>query len=49
LVISVRRGRKLHMAHGYTTLEGGDRVTVFAGQECVPEVRRLLTGGPDPG
>ncbi len=44
LIISVRRGRKLHMAHGYTTLEDGDRVTVFAGSDCVPNVERLLTG-----
>jgi len=44
LIISVRRGRKLHMAHGYTTLEGGDRVTVFSGSACVPEVERLLAG-----
>jgi CIC family chloride channel protein len=44
LIISVRRGRKLHMAHGYTTLESGDRVTVFAGSDCVPEVERLLAG-----
>ena len=43
LIISVRRGRKLHLAHGYTTLESGDRVTVFAGCDCVPEVERLLT------
>ena len=46
LIISVRRGRELHMAHGYTTLEAGDRVTVFAGSECVPEVQRALTGTP---
>ena len=44
LIISVRRGRKLHMAHGYTTLESGDRVTVFAGSDCVSDVQRLLTG-----
>ena len=44
LIISVRRGRKLHLVHGYTMLEGGDRVTVFAGCDCVPEVQRLLTG-----
>jgi CIC family chloride channel protein len=44
LIISVRRGRKLHMAHGYTTLESGDRLTVFAGRDCVPEVQRILTG-----
>jgi CIC family chloride channel protein len=45
LIISVRRRRKLHMAHGYTVLASGDRVTVFAGSDCVPEVQRLLTGG----
>jgi CIC family chloride channel protein len=44
LIVSVRRGRKLHMAHGYTTLESGDRVTVFAGSECVREVQSVLTG-----
>jgi CIC family chloride channel protein len=44
LFISVRRGRKLHMAHGYSTLESGDRVTVFAGRDCVPEVEELLAG-----
>ena len=44
LIISVRRGRKLRMAHGYTMLEGGDRVTVFARSDCVPKVERLFTG-----
>jgi CIC family chloride channel protein len=44
LIISVRRGRKLHMAHGYTTLESGDRVTVLAGSDCAPEVHQILTG-----
>ena len=50
LIVSVRRGRKLHMAHGSTTLESGDRVTVFAGYDCAPQVQRLLTGipGDDP-
>jgi len=47
LIISVRRGRKLHMAHGYTTLESGDRVTLISGAECVPEVQQLLTGGEE--
>jgi CBS domain-containing protein len=46
LIISVRRGRKLHMAHGYTTLESGDRVTVFTGSDCAPDVYRVLTGEP---
>ncbi|MGD9318045.1 MAG: chloride channel protein, partial [Anaerolineae bacterium] len=44
LILSVRRGRKLHMAHGYTTLESGDRVTVFVASGCTPEVQRLLAG-----
>jgi CIC family chloride channel protein len=44
LILSVRRGRKLHMAHGYTVLQSGDQLTVFVGSECVPEVRELLTG-----
>jgi Trk K+ transport system NAD-binding subunit len=46
LIVSVRRGRKLRMAHGYTTLESGDRVTVFAGSDCAPDVYRVLTGEP---
>ncbi len=49
LVISVRRGRKLHMAHGYTTLEHGDRLTVFAGSGCALDVQRLLTGSSADG
>ncbi len=44
LILSVRRGRKLHMAHGTTVLHGGDRVTVFVGSECAPEVQELLVG-----
>jgi CIC family chloride channel protein len=44
LIVSVRRGRKLHMAHGYTVLQDGDRVTVFSDSECVGEVERLLAG-----
>jgi CIC family chloride channel protein len=44
LIVSVRRGRKLHMAHGHTVLEDGDRVMVFAGCDCAPEVEQILTG-----
>mgnify|MGYP001260559956 FL=1 len=44
LIISVRRGRKLHMAHGYTTLEKGDQVTLFSASECMLDVEGLLTG-----
>jgi Trk K+ transport system NAD-binding subunit len=44
LIVSVRRGRKLHIAHGNTQLQPGDLATVFASDECLPEVRKRLTG-----
>ncbi|MBN1313840.1 MAG: chloride channel protein [Anaerolineales bacterium] len=44
LVISVRRGRKLHIAHGYTVLAPNDIVTIFADQDCIDEVKSYLTG-----
>ncbi len=48
LLVSVRRGRRLHMVHGYTVLKGGDRVTVFVDSECAPRVQQLLVGDQDP-
>ena len=44
LIVSLRRGRRLHVAHGYTVLQGGDRVTVFATQDCIPIIRQRLAG-----
>jgi CIC family chloride channel protein len=44
LIVSVRRGRKLYVAHGNTVLESGDQVTVFAGQDCLSMLRQYLTG-----
>jgi CIC family chloride channel protein len=44
LVVSVRRGRKLHIAHGYTELQPEDLVTVLASDECLSEVQKRLTG-----
>jgi CIC family chloride channel protein len=44
LIVSVRHGRKLYVAHGNTVLQAGDRVTVFADQECLFQVRHRLTG-----
>jgi CIC family chloride channel protein len=44
LIVSLRRGRNQQVVHGYTVLRGGDRVTVFANQDCVPIVRQRLTG-----
>ncbi|MCZ6678634.1 MAG: CBS domain-containing protein, partial [Candidatus Poribacteria bacterium] len=43
---SVRRGRKLYVPHGYTVLQQGDRVTVFATHDSIPLVRQRLTGQP---
>ncbi len=34
LIVSVRRDRKLLVAHGHTLLQAGDRVTAFATKEC---------------
>ena len=36
LVVSVRQGRKLRVAHGNTVLGEHDRLTVFASQACAP-------------
>jgi CIC family chloride channel protein len=44
LIVSVRRGRRLEVGHGYTVLRPGDQVTVFSSQECVAEVHRSLKG-----
>jgi CIC family chloride channel protein len=47
LVISVRRGRKLHIAHGYTVLAPNDIVTIFSDQDCIDGVKGYLTGHKD--
>lgn len=44
LIVSVRRSRKLHIAHGDTVLQAGDRVTLFAVEDCLPQTRQRLTG-----
>jgi CIC family chloride channel protein len=44
LIVSVRRGRELHVAHGNTLLQPEDLVTVFAADECLSEVQRRLAG-----
>jgi len=46
LIVSLRRGRKLHIAHGNTQLQSGDLATVFAADECLAEVQKRLTGQP---
>jgi CIC family chloride channel protein len=44
LIVSVRRGRKLYIAHGNTLLQPEDQVTVFAADECLSEVQKRLAG-----
>ena len=44
LIVSVRRGQKLHVAHGDTVLQAGDRVTVFAEKGCLPLIEQSLEG-----
>ena len=46
LIVSVRRGRKLYVAHGYTVFQAGDRVTVFADSDSIPKVRECLASKP---
>ncbi len=48
LIVSVRRGRKLYIAHGYTVLQPEDLVTVFATDKCLSEVETLLAGEISP-
>ena len=43
LIVSIHRGRKLYIAHGYTTLQAQDQLTVFVQEGCVPEVRKIFT------
>jgi CIC family chloride channel protein len=48
LIVSVHRGRKLYIAHGYTVLQNGDQLTVFTQEDCIPAVREKLTHQPEP-
>jgi len=48
LIVSVRRGRHLYIAHGNTQLQPHDLVTVFAEDECLPEVQKRLAGETPP-
>ena len=43
-MVSVRRGRKLQVANGYTPLRAGDQLTVFADDECLAALHDRLTG-----
>jgi CIC family chloride channel protein len=43
LIVSVHRGRKLFIAHGYTSLQAKDQVTVVSQEHTAEEIKNLLT------
>jgi len=43
LIISIRRGNKLIIAHGYTSLMAGDKLTVFVNDEQTQDITTILT------
>ncbi|MBI9047979.1 MAG: chloride channel protein [Anaerolineaceae bacterium] len=43
LIVSIRRGRKLHIADGFTVLQAGDKVTAFTTHECHSSLHANLT------
>ena len=47
LIVSIRRGRKLRVAHGYTQINANDKLTVFAHQDCAPYVHDALSVSED--
>jgi CIC family chloride channel protein len=48
LIVSIHRGRKLYIPHGYTTIQAGDHLTVFARDESIAEAQNRLTLPPEP-
>ena len=50
LLVSVRRGHKLHVVHGYTTLQEGDTIAIMAEEGQLAQIERellpQLTKGP---
>lgn len=47
LVVSVRRNGKIKVAHGYTQLQPGDKLTIFTRSECLPEIEKIFTQSSD--
>jgi Trk K+ transport system NAD-binding subunit len=45
LIVSIQRGRKLFIAHGYSVLEEGDQLTVITREDVAQEVMEILLGG----
>lgn len=42
LIVSIQRGRKFYIAHGYSTLEVGDVLTVISSESSAEAVREIL-------
>ena len=42
LIVSIQRGRKMYIAHGYSTLEVGDLLTVITSEDSASAVREIL-------
>lgn len=42
LIVSIQRGRKFYIAHGYSTLEAGDQLTVISTEKSAAGVREIL-------
>ena len=48
LIVSIRRGRKLYIADGYTVIQPGDRVSAISNHGCIDSLRSQLTSAkPD--
>lgn len=45
LIVSIQRGRKLFIAHGYSVLEEGDQLTVITREDVAQKVMEILLGG----
>ena len=48
LIVSVQRGRKLYAAHGHTTLQAGDQLTIFVNDQFIQDVLDIMTREPEP-
>ena len=44
LIVSVHRGNKLIIPHGYTRLQAKDQLTILTDDECLPVVEQQLAG-----
>ncbi len=44
LIVSIQREHELHVAHGDTVLQAGDRLIIFTNDDCMPLVRQQLLG-----